>query len=157
MFLLGELFVDELLEGSSITRSVVFLARTVLLGEELDGGEAFDASLVSDVFVSSDIDFSDDDILTVEGFLGELFPGGLHADAVAAPGGEVLDEDVLVFVTDDGVVVGRSELDDFSGGDGGTEKDDESGEEDLHDLSFYFIYLCKMIIFRFEERTGFCF
>lgn len=104
---------------------MVRLARLVGLGEELDGGEATDAELGGDGLVLSGIEFSNDDGVTERLVVGELFVSGLHTDAVAAPGGEELNHDVLFLVEDDFVEVIGGQLDDF----GVDEGDGEDGNE----------------------------
>ena len=121
---------NEGLHGSGIAGTLVGLAGLVVLGEELDGGEATDAVLGGDGLVLGGIEFSDDDVRA--DFVGELFVGGGHTDAVTAPGSEELDHDGLGVVHDDGVEVVSGELDDFSGDDGGADEDGEDGEEDTH-------------------------
>lgn len=137
MFL--DVFDDELLEGGGVTGAVVFNTVLVVLGEELDGGETFKTDLLGDTTFSIGVNFSDDDTLGGEvGVVTELSPGGSHANTVATPRGVELDEDVLGGVTDNLVVVGASELDDFSGDDGQSEDSDESDDELEHVLQKVF-------------------
>jgi hypothetical protein len=114
--------LEEALEASAVTGTLVVDTGLVGLGEQLDGGESTDAVLLGKLLVDGGIDLSDHDVTSLG---GKLLPGGGHANAVAAPWGEELDEDVLAGIIDDSVVVVGGQLDNAGGADEGKEGDDD--------------------------------
>lgn len=118
--MLSDVGLDEALEGGDVAGALVVDTGLVGLGEELDRGEATDAVLGGELLVSGRIDLSDHNLALLR---RQLLPRWGHADAVTAPRGKELDEDVLRGVVDDGVVVLRGELHD-----GGSAHECEQGD-----------------------------
>ena len=129
-------------EGSGVATTLVGKAVLVTLGEELEGGEATDAEALGDGLVGGGVEVGDDGVRTDLG--GKLVPGGGHADAVTAPGGVELDEDVLGSVEDDLVEVVGVEVDNLGGG-GHDGEDGEGHDSDLaeHCRDFAIDLSCK--------------
>lgn len=130
--------LEEVLEGREVAGTLVVHTGLVGLGEELDGGEAADAILLGELLVGGGIDLSDDDILSLG---GELLPCGGHAHAVAAPGSEELDKNVLGGIVHDGVVVLGGKLDDVRG-DGEHKESDNDELEHLGDMTLFGCVCC---------------
>lgn len=90
---------EPYLDGFEVTLSFKVVAFLVILRVEPKSGVATDGEALD--LVSSRIELGDDQVGVISNGITDFFPDGGKSLAVTAPGGVVLDKDVLGGVSDD--------------------------------------------------------